>query len=104
MPFISHPHPIPFHSIKMSTKPRKSATDIIASSSRPSKTSTPAENFKNDPHKQLWCDTQWANLSMQAKKNIGLPMLPYFDPETMLLSREVNEKLWGQLVSTHFRT
>lgn len=45
----------------------------------------------------MWCDTQWANLSIQAKK-LELPELPYFDPETMLLSKEVNVKLWDQLV------
>ncbi len=81
------------------SKARKSATDIIASSSRSTKPSAAPDNYRNDPRKQLWCTTQWANLSMQAKKNCKLETLPYFDPETMLLSREVNEKLWGQLVS-----
>jgi hypothetical protein len=81
-----------------STKPRKSASDIIASASRPAKPSAPAQNYKNDPRKQLWCDTVWTNLSIQAKNVVKLPTLPYFDPDTMLLSREVNAKLWGQLV------
>ena len=51
----------------------------------------------NDIAKKTWTETQWANLSLQAK-NLGLPKLPYFDPETMLLSKEVNKKLWRQLV------
>ena len=46
----------------------------------------------------MWCNTQWANLSMQAKQ-INLPLLPYFDTTTMLLSKEVNVRLWKQLVS-----
>jgi len=33
---------------------------------------------------------------MQAK-NHGLPTLPYFDPKTGLLSRDVNHKLWAQI-------
>ena len=45
----------------------------------------------------LWCETQWANLSLQGI-HLGLPTLPYFDPKTMLLSKEVNMKLWKQLV------
>jgi hypothetical protein len=48
--------------------------------------------------KSLWCNTQWANLTMQAKK-FELPTLPYFDPKTGLLSKDVNHKLWSQIVS-----
>jgi len=48
--------------------------------------------------KAIWCTTQWTNLSLQAK-NHGLPMLPYFVEETGLLSKEVNETLWKQVVS-----
>jgi hypothetical protein len=48
--------------------------------------------------KALWCNTQWTNLTMQAKK-FDLPMLPYFDPKTGLLSKDVNHKLWSQIVS-----
>jgi hypothetical protein len=48
--------------------------------------------------KSLWCNTQWANLSIQAKK-LELPNLPYFDPKTGLLSKDVNRKLWLQIVS-----
>jgi hypothetical protein len=76
---------------------RKSAADIIASASRP-KPFAPRPNYKDDPRKQIWCDTVWTNLSVQAKTTHNLSTLPYFDPETMLLSREVNQVLWGQLV------
>jgi hypothetical protein len=48
--------------------------------------------------KSLWCNTQWANLTLQAKK-FDLPTLPYFDPKTGLLSKDVNHKLWSQIVS-----
>ena len=54
---------------------------------------------KPSPMKQLWCVTQWSNLSLQAK-NLGLPIEPYFDPETLLLSTEVNAKMWRQLVKS----
>ena len=47
--------------------------------------------------KFVWCNTQWANLTMQAKK-FELPTLPYFDPKTGMLSKEVNHKLWAQIV------
>ena len=47
--------------------------------------------------KLLWCNTQWANLTMQAKK-FELPTLPYFDPKTGMLSKDVNHKLWAQIV------
>lgn len=76
---------------------KKDAAAIIASASR-HKTPPATSDHKNHPAKQIWCDTQWSNLSMQAKK-LELPELPYFDPETMLLSKEVNVKLWDQLVS-----
>lgn len=42
------------------------------------------------------CDTQWTNLSCQARR-LDLPKEPYFDPKTMLLSKEVNIRLWKQL-------
>ena len=45
----------------------------------------------------MWLQTQWVNLSLQAKQQ-GLPKLPYFDPDTYILSKSVNEKLWEQLV------
>jgi len=61
-----------------------------------STTSTSAS--KTNTAKTIWCQTQWTNLSLQAK-NLGLPKLPYFDLKTMLLSKEVNAKLWKQLVS-----
>jgi hypothetical protein len=81
-----------------STTARKSAADIINSASRHTKPFAQKESYKNDYRKQLWCDTQWTNLSVQAKKTHNLSTLPYFDPDTMLLSKEVNEKLWHQLV------
>ena len=59
--------------------------------------SSETSSATNDIAKKTWTETQWANLSLQAK-NLGLPKLPYFDPETMLLSKEVNKKLWRQLV------
>ena len=46
--------------------------------------------------KSLWSKTVWTNLSMQAK-NHGMPAEPYFAPDG-LLSREVNVKLWKQIV------
>ncbi|OAP64636.1 hypothetical protein AYL99_00608 [Fonsecaea erecta] len=77
---------------------RKSAGDIIASASRPSRAGhDQEEQNRHDYRKKLWCETQWTNLSLQAKKTHNLPTLPYFDPETMLLSKEVNARLWGQL-------
>jgi hypothetical protein len=48
----------------------------------------------------VWCETQWTNLSFQAKK-LGMPKLPYFDPKTMLLSKEVNYKMWKQLLKLY---
>ena len=60
--------------------------------------STSTASTKKDPSKWMWCETQWTNLSLQAK-NLGLSKLPYFDPETMILSKEVNARLWKQLVS-----
>ncbi len=53
---------------------------------------------RKDPAKWMWCETQWVSLSLQAK-NLGLPRLPYFDPDTMILSKEVNARMWKQLVS-----
>lgn len=52
---------------------------------------------KEDIGRRMWAETQWTNLSVQAR-DLGLPKLPYFDPETMLLSKEVNAKLWKTLV------
>ncbi|KIW92652.1 uncharacterized protein Z519_06499 [Cladophialophora bantiana CBS 173.52] len=88
-----------FSTTTTSTSTRKTAGDIIASASRPSKSvhAGSQEEHRNDYRKKLWCETQWTNLSMQAKKTHELPTLPYFDPETMLLSKEVNARLWGQL-------
>lgn len=48
----------------------------------------------------VWCETQWTNLSFQAKK-LGMPKLPYFDTKTMLLSKEVNYKMWKQLLKLY---
>jgi len=76
------------------------AAAIIANASR-HKTPPATSDHRNHPAKQMWCETQWSNLSMQAKK-LELPELPYFDPETMLLSKEVNVKLWDQLVSGYY--
>lgn len=78
------------------TTGKKDAAAIIASASR--RTNKPQQTtFKNDNKKTIWCETTWTNLSHQAKR-LGLPTLPYYDPETMLLSKEVNHKLWLQLV------
>ncbi|KIX09063.1 uncharacterized protein Z518_00141 [Rhinocladiella mackenziei CBS 650.93] len=77
------------------TSGKKDAAAIIASASRHTK--PPQQpTFKNDNQKAIWCETQWTNLTVQARK-LELPTLPYFDPETMLLSKEVNHKLWSQL-------
>jgi hypothetical protein len=57
-----------------------------------------ARGESKDPALVMWTETTWTNLTIQAK-NLGLPKLPYFDPKTMLLSKEVNVKLWRQLVS-----
>lgn len=82
----------------MATTHRKSALDIINSSSRHTKPFAPMPNYAGDVRKQIWCDTQWTTLSIQAKRTLNLPTLPYFDPDTMLLSKDVNVKLWEQLV------
>jgi hypothetical protein len=74
---------------------KKDAAAIIASASRAPK--PPPISFQNDDKKAVWCETQWTSLSLQAKR-LDLPSLPYFDPETMLLSKEINHKLWAQLV------
>lgn len=74
---------------------KKDAAAIIASASR--HRAPPATSYHDHPAKDVWCETQWTNLSMQAKK-LELPEFPYFDPDTMLLSKEVNHKLWDQLV------
>lgn len=77
---------------------KKDAASIIANASRHTKPLGPQHSFADDTaRKAIWCDTQWTNLSLQAKK-LELPTLPYFDPDSMLLSKEVNAKLWGQLV------
>ena len=57
----------------------------------------PKKNAQSSSAKGLWCNTQWANLSTQAKK-FDLPTLPYFDPKTGLLSKDVNHKLWSLIV------
>ena len=80
----------------MSNPTKKDAAAIIAGASR-HKAPAATSNHSTHPARQIWCDTQWTNLTMQAK-TLGLPELPYFDPETMLLSKEVNVKLWNQLV------
>jgi hypothetical protein len=79
------------------TTTKKDAAAIIAGASRHKAPAVNANNYSQHPARQMWCDTQWANLSIQAKK-LELPELPYFDPETMLLSKDVNDKLWTQLV------
>jgi hypothetical protein len=61
----------------------------------PSDVTSDAQNKRT---KAIWCATQWTNLSLQAK-NHRLPTLPYFVKETGLLSKEVNEMLWKQVVS-----
>jgi hypothetical protein len=48
----------------------------------------------------VWCESQWTNLSFQAKK-LGMPKLPYFDTKTMLLSKEVNYRMWKQLLKLY---
>lgn len=45
---------------------------------------------------EIRCESQWTNLSCQARR-LELPKEPYFDPKTMLLSKEVNMRLWKQL-------
>src|SRR5690348_3511002 len=82
-----------------STSGKKDAAAIIAAASRHK--NPPPQPPKTDAGKKVWCDTQWTNLSMQAKK-LELPTLPYFDPDTMLLSKEINHKLWNQVVRSPF--
>ncbi|EXJ93518.1 hypothetical protein A1O1_01910, partial [Capronia coronata CBS 617.96] len=79
-----------------STSHKKDAADIIAAASRPSKRFSQQSTYKDDMRKSIWCETQWTNLSMQAKK-LDMPLLPYFEPDTMLLSKDINHKLWLQL-------
>ncbi|KIW13666.1 hypothetical protein PV08_08857 [Exophiala spinifera] len=80
-----------------SSSGKRDAASIIASASRPAKAfSTTSKSYRHDERRGLWCETLWTNLSHQAK-TLGLPVLPYFDAETMLLSKEVNHKLWIQL-------
>lgn len=58
-----------------------------------------------DPVKKAWCQTQWTNLSHQARR-LGLAeqgdVTSYFDPKTMLLDKTVNKKLWQLLVGHAF--
>ncbi|KPI35250.1 uncharacterized protein AB675_3742 [Cyphellophora attinorum] len=49
-----------------------------------------------DTGRKVWCETIWANLSKQAIDH-DLPRIQYFDTKTMLLSKEVNKKLWSQV-------
>jgi len=49
-----------------------------------------------DPVKKAWCQTQWTNLSHQAR-SVNMDNY-YFDPKTMLLDRLVNKKLWQLMV------
>lgn len=67
-------------------------------------TASIAESTKSDSSediaRRIWCQTTWVNLSKQAI-DLGLPKLPYFDPKTMILSKEVNSNLWSQLVNQH---
>ncbi|EXJ91740.1 hypothetical protein A1O3_00290 [Capronia epimyces CBS 606.96] len=74
----------------------KDAASIIAAASRPRKPTTHQTSVEADARKTLWCETQWTNLSMQAKR-LDMPKLPYFEADTMLLSKDVNRKLWVQL-------
>jgi hypothetical protein len=66
-------------------------------SSEDSSTSTKTASKTDDIVRKVWTEAQWVNLSRQAK-DLGLPTLSFFDPATMLLSKEVNWKLWNQLV------
>ena len=76
-----------------------SVADDSASTLSMSTSTSTSTSASKDLARQIWCETQWTNLSIQAK-NLGLPKLPYFDPKTMLLSKEVNPRLWKQLVSS----
>jgi hypothetical protein len=60
-------------------------------------TSSTSGTAAEDLGRRIWTETQWVNLSRQAR-DLGLPKLPYFDESTMVLSKEVNRKLWRQLV------
>ena len=87
-----------FPDLYPNAKPRttKSLTPSIPN------TSVIKSESKHNPLKELWCETQWTVLSLQAK-NHGLAKDPYFDPKTMRLSKEVNMKLWKQLVSLYLK-
>ena len=54
-----------------------------------------------DPVKKAWCQTQWTNLSHQARL-LGLAdhgdVMSYFDPKTLLLDKTANKALWKLLV------
>jgi hypothetical protein len=76
--------------------PNASDTSSIASTTTTTSTSA-ATPGGDDVGRRIWTETQWVNLSRQAR-DLGLPKLPYFDAETMVLSKEVNRKLWRQLV------
>lgn len=54
-----------------------------------------------DPIKRMWCQTQWTNLSQQAR-DLGLSSV-YFDTETMLLDKVQNKQLWKLLVRWQIR-
>ena len=75
----------------------KSAASIIESASRPSPAAARSAAASTSL-KRMWCETVWANLSAQAKA-LELPLEPYFDPENHLLDKEVNKRLWTQVVS-----
>lgn len=55
-----------------------------------------------DPVKKAWCQTQWTNLSYQAR-NLDLP-IDYFDPKTMLLDKLTNKTLWQLLVGDEMQS
>lgn len=92
------------YSFKMSYKPLPSkrglpggAIKLAAETSSIADSTTSKQ--EEDIGRRIWTETQWVNLTKQAI-DLGLPKLPYFDPQTMLLSKEVNKNLWRQLVST----
>ncbi|KAK4950512.1 hypothetical protein LTR66_013961 [Elasticomyces elasticus] len=48
-----------------------------------------------DPVKKAWCQTQWTNLSLQARK-LEMPEV-YFDKHTNMLNKIQNKPLWQLL-------
>ena len=80
------------------------AISIISKASRSTNSSSLTKvqslSAEDDVGRKVWCETQWVNLSRQARE-LGLPSQPWFVRETGLLSKEVSGGLWKSLIKLY---